>query len=73
MTGAIQKPGHDISDPVTIASVMVRDHLDTVIQRHGRMKGDAVSAAVRQLATALLEHLPGEAKQARAQRQQEVR
>jgi hypothetical protein len=62
------KPGHDITDPVTIASVIVRDHLDTVIQRHGSVKGDAVSAAVLTLATALLQHLPGEAKQARADR-----
>lgn len=63
-----QKPGHDISDPVTIASVIVRDHLDTVIVRHGQKKDDAVSAAVHKLATAMLQHLPGETKQARADR-----
>ncbi len=57
---------HDISDPVTIASVLVRDHLDTVIQRHGSVKDDAVSAAVLTLVTALLQHLPGEVKQTRA-------
>lgn len=57
---------HDITDPITIASVIVRDHLDTVIQRHGSVKDDAVSAAVHKLASALLEQLPGEAKQARA-------
>lgn len=56
---------HDISDPVTMASVLVRDHLDTVIVRHGSRKGDAVSAAVHKLATALLQHLPGEVKQLR--------
>ncbi len=59
---------HDISDPVTIASVLVRDHLDTVIVRHGSVKDDPVSAAVLRLATALLQQLPGEAKQARADR-----
>lgn len=58
---------HDISDPVTIASVIVRDHLDTVIQRHGQVSGDAVSAAVHTLATALLQHLPSETKQARVE------
>ena len=65
---------HDITDPVTIASVLVRDHFDTVIQRHsqaekdqGRTREDrAVSFAVVRLAQALLAHLPGEAKQARA-------
>jgi hypothetical protein len=59
---------HDISDPITIASVVVRDHLETVIQRHGSTKNDAVSAAVHKLTTALLQQLPGEAKQARADR-----
>ena len=56
---------HDLSDPITVAAVIVRDHLDTVMQRHGSAKNDAVSAAVHQLATALLQHLPGEAKRAR--------
>jgi hypothetical protein len=59
---------HDISEPITIAAVIVRDHLDTVIHRHGQKPDDAVSAAVLKLTTALLAHLPGEAKQARADR-----
>lgn len=58
----------DLSDPVTIAAIIVRDHFDTVILRHGSQKDDLVSQAVLRLATALLEHLPGEAKQARADR-----
>lgn len=69
MSNPKPKSWHDISDPVTTASVLVRDHLDTVIVRHGQTKGDPVSAAVLTLVTALLEHLPGEAKQARAQRE----
>lgn len=69
MTDAKPKSWHDLSDPVTIASVIVRDHLDTVIDRHGQKKDDAVSAAVFTLATALLEHLPGEAKQLRAEKE----
>lgn len=68
MTEPKPKSWHDLSDPVTIAAVIVRDHLDTAIHRHGQGKGDAVSAAVLQLATALLEHLPGEAKYARSVR-----
>lgn len=63
---------HDITDPITVASVLVRDHLDTVIQRHGQQKDDPVSAVVLRLATALLEHLPGEVKQARADRRSET-
>ena len=59
----------NLSDPVTVASILLKDHLDTVILRHGCTKDDPVSAAVLKLSTALLEHLPGEARQARADRQ----
>lgn len=69
---------HDITDPITIASVIVRDHLDTVISRHTALqKADdqnvpaeaetaAVSVIVVKLANALLQHLPGEVKRVRA-------
>ena len=60
---------HDISDPITIASVLVRDHLDTVISRHLKATVDPVSTAVVKLAKALLEHLPGETRQLRTERE----
>jgi hypothetical protein len=72
MTTPLKPPAHDLSDPVTVASVLVRDHLDTVLVRHGKAQGDPVSAAVLMLVTALLEHLPGEAKQARIERDREL-
>jgi len=56
---------HDITDPVTIASVLVRDHLDTVIQRHAKHPSDPVSAAVVHLVDALLQDLPAEVRQLR--------
>ncbi len=55
-----------MTDPTHVAAYLVRDCLDTLIQRHERGT-DAVSATVVTIATALLQHLDGEAKQVRAE------
>ena len=54
------------TDPIHVAAYLVRDCLDTLIQRHER-GADATSSAVVRLATALLEHLDDEAKRLRAE------
>lgn len=66
----------DITDPITVAAVLVRDHLDTLVSRHevwAKSKAPrtvAESTAVLRIARALLEHIPGEARQARADRKE---
>ena len=51
--------------PTHVAAYLVRDALDTLIQRHERGT-DAVSVSVVALATRLLQHVEDEAKGMRA-------
>jgi hypothetical protein len=53
--------------PSHVAAYLVRDAIDTLIQRHERGT-DAVSVAVVTLATRLLQHVTDEAKGMRAEK-----